>query len=262
MKKLLIISFVQILFIGVISPQTKFIINSGTALFIPLNSVFCADSIFVNAGGSYITADISGTCVTASVSGEGEIVFPVELISFYGKENGNKINLFWSTATETNNFGFEIQKKYFRSEFWNKIGFVNGNGNSNSPKSYSFIDNNTTGSSKFLYRLKQIDTDGAFHYSDSIEVVLTNLNYKLEQNFPNPFNPVTTIEFSIPEDVNSAKLIIYNALGQKVIELLNDKIEAGRYKYQWDSRGVASGLYIYRLTTEKFSSIKKMILLK
>lgn len=242
--------------------QTKFIINSGTSLFVPSGSLFCSNIIEVNLGGSYITADPSGTCSTATVSGEGEIVFPVELTSFYGKVINGRINLFWTTVTETNNYGFEVQRKNLTNNFWSDLGFVNGSGNSNSPKSYSFVDHNISDGLNFIYRLKQIDTDGTINFSDSIEVSITIQSYGLEQNFPNPFNPITTIEFSLPEDVNNANLIIYNALGQVVAELLNGKKEAGTYSYQWNAQSFASGLYLYRLVTEKFNSIKKMILLK
>ena len=86
--------------------------------------------------------------------------------------------------------------------------------------------------------------------------------YSLEQNYPNPFNPSTTIEFSLPEDVSNVKLSIYNALGEKVAELVNGSLVAGRYSYQWSARNVATGMYIYELRTNKFISIKKMLLLK
>jgi hypothetical protein len=86
--------------------------------------------------------------------------------------------------------------------------------------------------------------------------------YSLEQNYPNPFNPSTKIEFSIPEDVNNVTLTIYNALGQKVAELVNSKMEAGKYNYVWNASDVATGLYIYELRTDKFVSVKKMMLLK
>jgi hypothetical protein len=86
--------------------------------------------------------------------------------------------------------------------------------------------------------------------------------YSLEQNYPNPFNPNTTIEFTLPEDVENVRLSIYNALGEKVAELVNGKMEAGRYRYQWNAGNVATGLYIYELKTNKFSSVKKMMLLK
>ncbi|MDZ7624278.1 MAG: T9SS type A sorting domain-containing protein [Ignavibacteriaceae bacterium] len=86
--------------------------------------------------------------------------------------------------------------------------------------------------------------------------------YALEQNYPNPFNPSTVIEFSLPEDVANVKLSIYNALGEKVAELVNTALTAGKYQYQWNAVNVATGIYIYELRTEKFNAIKKMILLK
>ncbi len=86
--------------------------------------------------------------------------------------------------------------------------------------------------------------------------------YALEQNYPNPFNPSTVIEFSLPEDVSNVKLSIYNALGEKVAELVNSALTAGRYQYQWNAQNVATGMYIYELRTDKFVSMKKMILLK
>jgi hypothetical protein len=86
--------------------------------------------------------------------------------------------------------------------------------------------------------------------------------YALEQNYPNPFNPSTLIEFSLPEDVGNVKLSIYNALGEKVAELVNTSLTAGRYSYQWNAQNVATGMYIYELRTEKFVSVKKMVLMK
>jgi hypothetical protein len=86
--------------------------------------------------------------------------------------------------------------------------------------------------------------------------------YALEQNYPNPFNPSTVIEFSLPEDVGNVKLSIYNALGEKVAELVNTTLTAGKYSYQWNAQNVATGMYIYELRTDKFVSVKKMLLLK
>ena len=86
--------------------------------------------------------------------------------------------------------------------------------------------------------------------------------YALEQNYPNPFNPSTVIEFSLPEDVSNVKLSVYNALGEKVAELVNTSLAAGRYSYQWNAKNVATGMYIYELRTDKFVSVKKMLLLK
>jgi hypothetical protein len=86
--------------------------------------------------------------------------------------------------------------------------------------------------------------------------------YALEQNYPNPFNPSTVIEFSLPEDVSNVKLSIYNALGEKVVELVNTALTVGRYQYQWNASNVSTGMYIYELRTDKFVSIKKMVFLK
>jgi hypothetical protein len=86
--------------------------------------------------------------------------------------------------------------------------------------------------------------------------------YSLEQNYPNPFNPSTVIEFSLPEDVSNVKLSIYNALGEKVAELVNTSLQAGKYQYEWNAQDVATGMYIYELRTNNFVSVKKMLLLK
>jgi hypothetical protein len=86
--------------------------------------------------------------------------------------------------------------------------------------------------------------------------------YSLEQNYPNPFNPITVIEFSLPEDVNNVKLTVYNALGEKITELINSSLQAGKYKFEWNAKNASSGFYIYELRTEKFVSVRKMILIK
>ena len=119
-------------------------------------------------------------------------ILPVELTSFTACVIGNAVKLSWETETEVNNYGFEVERsKKFdaRSETWEKIGFVNGNGNSNSPKSYFYEDKNVT-AGKYSYRLKQIDNDGQFEYSKTIEVNITlPAKFELSQNYPNPFNP-------------------------------------------------------------------------
>jgi len=188
-------------------------------------------------------------------------VVPVELISFTADLKNNEVQLNWLTATEVNNYGFEIERRLDEEE-WNNIGFMEGQGNSILQKSYSFTDNSPFGGSKFQYRLKQIDTDGSFEYSDIVQVEIVPYQYELSQNYPNPFNPNTVIEFSLPEDVNNVILTIYNALGEKVAELVNTELVAGKYSFQWNAQNMATGMYIYEFRTENFVSAKKMVLMK
>jgi len=193
----------------------------------------------------------------------GSYVVPVELTSFTASTKGVDVELIWSTATETNNSGFEILREAQNDNKWINIGFVPGFGTTTEPKSYSFTDEDIP-TGIYKYRLMQIEFDGTFEYSNEIvvEVDFTPKEFVLYQNYPNPFNPSTVIEFSLPEDVSNVKLSIYNALGEKVAELVNSALTAGRYQYQWNAQNVATGMYIYELRTEKFVSMKKMILLK
>lgn len=184
---------------------------------------------------------------------------PVELTSFSLNMINNGIELEWETATELNNYGFEIEKKVDR-EPWEKIGFVNGYGNSNSSKYYSFIDKNVT-SGKFYYRLKQIDLDGSFEYSDVIESEYTPDQFKLNDNYPNPFNPSTVISFSIPDD-KFVKLSVFDVLGNEIELLENNIKKAGIYKYTFDANNLASGVYYYKLSVGNKTEIKKMMLIK
>ena len=137
---------------------------------------------------------------------------PVELISFTGEASESNVELNWSTASETNNSGFEIIRSTIE-ETWNKIGFVPGHGTTTEPQHYTFSDNDVK-SGRYKYRLKQIDFDGSFEYSEEIEVNVTLPNkFSLDQNYPNPFNPTTTINYSIPEDV-FVTLTVYNIVGE------------------------------------------------
>ncbi len=147
------------------------------------------------------------------------------------------------------------------SDGWEKLGFVNGNGNSNSPKSYSFVDDNVSAGS-YSYRLKQIDNDGQFEYSKAIEIGLTALDkFELSQNYPNPFNPSTTINYNLPEAAN-VKLIIYNILGQEVKTLVNEFKEAGVHTVNFNASKLNSGLYIYKIEAGSFTQTRKMTLIK
>ena len=215
------------------------------------------------------------------------IPLPVELISFTSSNINSKVLLNWQTATEVNNYGFEIERSVAQisnlRNNWEKIGFVAGHGNSNSPKDYSFIDVNPP-SGKLQYRLKQIDTDGSFQYSQVVEVETeTPKQFSLEQNYPNPFNPSATIKYSIPSvmvslsnhdnsnvipslsrDEVHVTLKIYNILGKEVATLVNEYQKPGTYSYQFsiDNYQLSSGIYFYKLQAGNFSETKKLIILK
>lgn len=200
-------------------------------------------------------ADLNNTIITGAELGIpaqlSSIPLPVELTSFTSKLLDDKVQLNWITKTEVNNYGFNVERRINEGE-WNSIGFVEGHGNSNSPKEYSQSDKDLfAGGSKFQYRLKQADNDGQFEYSDIVEVEIVPTQFELSQNYPNP-----VIEFSLPQNVNNVRLSIYNALGEKVAELVNKELAAGKYSFQWNAQNVATGMYIYELRTDKFVSVK------
>jgi hypothetical protein len=196
---------------------------------------------------------------------EYDNIIPVELTSFSASvlQNEKVVQLNWTTATEINNLRFEILRFAQNDNEWKTIGFVPGFGTTTEQKTYSFIDENVS-TGNYKYRLKQIDFDGSFEYSNEIEVEVdfTPEEFVLYQNYPNPFNPSTLIEFTLPDDVSNATLSTYNALGMKVTELVNRSLTAGKYSYQFNSIDLSTGFYIYELRADNFISAKKMLLLK
>ena len=192
-------------------------------------------------------------------------IIPVELISFTASVTGNAVTLSWTTATEINNLGFEVQRSTSNSEFVT-VGFVEGNGTTTEQQEYSYIDRNVT-AGKYFYRLKQIDYDGSFDYSDVVEVDAAPVSFSLEQNYPNPFNPITNISYTLPTE-SQVKLSIYNSLGEIVETIINEKQDAGKYDAIWNASNYPSGVYIYTLDAvslngnEKTKISKKMILLR
>ena len=206
---------------------------------------------------------------TSHISQLANTPLPVELSSFTSKFLNDKVQLNWVTKTEVNNYGFNIERRINEGD-WNSIGFVEGHGNSNSPKEYSYSDKDLfAGGSKFQYRLKQVDTDGQFEYSDVVEVEVVPTQFELSQNYPNPFNPSTTIRFSLPNETQ-LKINIYNMLGELVQTLAEGTYEAGYHKVTFNASSLPSGAYIYRIESndpstgsgQSFVQTRKMILLK
>ncbi len=208
---------------------------------------------------------------------------PVELSTFSASIVGSSIKLNWKTESEVNNYGFDVERTTSPKSppsqggedevrgGWEKIGFVNGNGNSNSPKNYSFEDKNVL-SGKYSYRLKQIDNDGKFEYSKEIQVDLgAPKKFELSQNYPNPFNPSTKISYTLPVD-SRVSLKVYDILGNLVETLVDEQKQAGYYEVNFSALGgsasggnatnLSSGIYFYSISADNFNQTKKMILLK
>lgn len=189
----------------------------------------------------------------------GQPVTPVELVSFTANVSGNSVALSWKTITEKNNRGFEVQKLDISN--WEKIGFVGGFGTTTEPKSYSFTDNNIS-SGNYTYRLKQIDFDGSYIFSNEVEVeVNTPLQFALNQNYPNPFNPATKISYRIPKD-GYVSLKVYNTLGQEVANLVKGMVKAGSHEVTFNASGLSSGIYYYRIDAGDYVLVKKMMLIR
>lgn len=186
---------------------------------------------------------------------------PVELISFTASISENQVSLNWTTATELNNNGFEVQRKLENSE-WMTIGFIKGNGTTTEPRSYSYSDDVTwIKSNKLYYRLKQNDFNGNYNYSNEVEVITLPLEYSLSQNYPNPFNPSTKISYSIKE-AEYVSLIVYDVLGNEIATLVNEEKSAGNYEVEFIAKGLSSGILFYQLRVGKFIQTRKMLLMK
>ncbi len=193
-----------------------------------------------------------------------DALLPVELASFTGSFKDNHVVLNWFTKTEVNNHGFEVDRKIDDSNInnWTKIGFVEGSGNSNTQKNYSFEDKNVDNGT-YDYRLKQIDNNGQFKYSSTTKVLINSIPkaYALNQNYPNPFNPSTKINFQISK-LEFVSLKVYDVLGNEVSTLVNEKKSPGNYDVAFDASSLSSGIYFYQIKAGNFIQTKKMTLIK
>jgi len=189
-----------------------------------------------------------------------QYVLPVNLLSFVSSVNKNEVKLSWATNTEENNSGFDIERKNNNS--WEKIAFVQGNGNSNMMRDYSFTDKNLS-SGAYKYRLKQIDYNGNYRYYElNADVIIgVPVTTKLNQNYPNPFNPSTTISFELGQAGN-IQLSLYDLSGRLVTNMFNGYMEAGYNTYKLNAQNLASGMYFYVLTTDNSIQTRKLAIVK
>jgi hypothetical protein len=191
-------------------------------------------------------------------------IVPVELNSFTALIEDNNVILSWITSTETNNSGFEVQRKKKNEQEWNNIAFVKGNGTVTTSTYYSFTDNNI-GSGIFNYRIMQVDYDGTskYYYLNTDVSADIPQEFELSQNYPNPFNPETMIKYRIPEE-GIVNIKLYNMLGKETAVLVNKNMQPGYYELRLNALDydLASGVYFYTLNAGSYTSTKKMIIAK
>ncbi len=230
-----------------------------------------------------VSSNWDGDCTIYADDFDGTPPLPVELTTFTALASGNVVELHWKTATEVNNYGFYVERaseslaatNSGESKNCETIDFVNGHGNSSSPKEYSYVDETIGGSGKYFYRLKQVDVDGSYEYSPVVEVYVgAPEKFELSQNYPNPFNPTTTITYSIPTlpassplakgrtEVGFVTLKVYDILGREVATLVNQHQSTGRYTVKFNASGLNSGIYFYKLQAGDFTQVRRMMLVK
>lgn len=224
------------------------------------------DLNLIGAAGTGITTDIDGDTRNAFVpymgADEAATVLPVQLTSFTATVSGLSAELQWSTASEVNNYGFDIERRAVGSATWCKVGFVAGAGASTAARQYRYADQAPAG--RYAYRLKQINVDGSFQYygNAEVELGLTPKELSLNPNYPNPFNPSTTIEFTVPEN-GRVTLKVYDIVGREVATLFEGNAEAGRlYQAKFNASHLSSGTYISVLQNGSQRLVRKMLLTK
>lgn len=232
-------------------------VAAGCTLNIPTGSTFTVIGTFISDG---------------IVTGDGlfTLPLPVQLSSFSATANGLSAVLRWTTETEINNYGFEVERRFVSgSQFtlpgaqWQSVAFIEGAGTSNRPRVYSFTDGHLS-PGRYAYRLKQIDFNGSsvYHHAAEIDVGIAPHSLSLGQNYPNPFNPTTTIEFTLP-NAGHVTLKIYNVLGQTVATLFDGHGDPGRvYQATFDAVSLPSGHYFVRLHFADQALMRKIILVR
>jgi len=253
MKTLIILAIILMALLSYMSlgqTYSDIAYSTGTTLDIGTGADVCATNIYI----------------TGSYSGGGTIcsgALPVTLSSFIYSVDKNNVRLMWITEIELNNSGFDVERKIIKDGAqWQKIGFVQGNGTTNEPKGYIFEDKKLL-TGKYNFRIKQVDYNGNFEYfslESDVNIAPPN-KFEVSQNYPNPSNPKSKIDYQLPVD-GKVSIKIYNLLGQEVASLVNELKPAGYHTAEFDGSSLASGVYFYRIEAGDYKQVKKMILVK
>jgi hypothetical protein len=255
--KIFILMVINLLIGNILFAQSQILYNPGSIIDVGSGADVCADAIIIN--GTYSG---TGTICTGAL--------PVSLSSFTSSVNKRDVTLMWVTEWELNNSGFDIERREVikpgETSAWQKITFIQGHGTSNVSNGYLY-KNEKLKAGNYQYRLKQIDYNGNFEYFSLESDVSINPpgNFKMSQNYPNPSNPKSKINFEMP--VNGKVTIkVYDITGREVITLLDETREADYYTVEFDGTNLASGAYFYRIISEgegkSFTKTLKMILVK
>jgi glucose/arabinose dehydrogenase len=195
---------------------------------------------------------------------------PIQLGSFTATAlSNNRVRLDWQTISEVNNYGFYCERRAQGADPWTLVhnSFVAGNGTTYEPRRYSFVENNVP-VGYWQYRLKQVDLDGTEHFTEPVSVTVvttveevTSSHFSLHQNFPNPFNPTTSLSFVIPHS-SLVRLKVFDVLGREVATIVDEFLSEGTYTRRFTARNLPSGVYTYQMKAGNFIATKRMIVLK
>jgi hypothetical protein len=212
--------------------------------------------------GPYVVSNSSPVTSFSPFSIGNEGALPVVLSFFNSNINNRNVELFWQTENEINNSGFFILRKILNSETWENIGFVKGSGTCSGSHSYFFADKKPA-PANYNYRLKQVDYNGNFEYFvlNDIVVIKQPGEFSMSQNFPNPSNPSSSIEVSLPFN-SKIKLAVYDITGKEIAVLADGFFENGYHTFQFDGSAFSSGIYFYKLVTNGFTQTRKLVLVK